>query len=141
MTTTADHDWVTLATRGASGALDAWDEYLMARPASSGLLLNVFAHQWLGEVPDHWCDEDGELLPMHCSDDGDVRLPEVFYGSQVVDCLDGGFIGGLQPTQDNAEAALRLVSFGAVCDALQFLEWDTGDTAVVLQALEVMRTT
>jgi hypothetical protein len=37
-------DWAMLATRGAVGAIDSWDEYLCACRTEKGFLLNVQAH-------------------------------------------------------------------------------------------------
>ena len=130
--------WVTLATRSVSGAIDAWEEYLAARQHRDGILIDIFAHRWLGEVPNDWYDKEGLLLPMGCTEDGDVRLPEVFNGSPVFGYLDGRFIGSLKRVHDGARLELRPITANLVREALDHLGWGTEDAPIVLMTLEAM---
>ena len=115
---------VHIATREVSGATDTWHEELYAIPSEGGVLLGVFAHQALGEVPGDWYDEDGELLPMHRTAAGSLRLPEVFGGQQVVDFLDGMFVGDVQLIGD--AVLVEDAEDDTVRMALGVLEWPLG---------------
>jgi hypothetical protein len=131
---------VLIATRAMSGATDTWHEDLYAIPCEGGVLLSVWGHQALGEVPGDWYDDDGELLPMHQTADGNLRLPEVFLGHQVVDFRDGMFVGHLQPIgdavlMDDAEDDTVRLALGA-------LEWPLGDASLIkMAAMQIFRPT
>ena len=125
---------VHVATREVSGATDTWHEELHAIPCDEGFLLCVMANQALGEVPGDWYDDDGELLPMHQTADGRLRMPEVFGGQPVVDFLDGMFVGELQLignavlVEDAEDDTVRM--------ALGALEWPLVDAEVVMAAVD-----
>ena len=126
-----------VATRGASGALDTWQEYLYAHPGDGGVLLSVWAHQVIGDVPGGWYDEDGELLPMHRTADGELRLPEVFAGQQVVDFMDGMFVGDLEQISDAVH--VEDAEHDTVRLALGELEWTLGDAEDVRVAVDQLQ--
>lgn len=86
-------EWTILASRDASGALDCWTEHLGVRPAPQGLELGLLAPKVLGEIPQDWYDEDGDLLPEYADDMGELRLPDTFNGSRVAD-FDGEYLFG-----------------------------------------------
>jgi hypothetical protein len=125
---------VHVATREASGALDTWHEHLYAIPGEGGVWLGVCGHKALGKVPGAWYDEDGELLPMHRTGDGGLRLPEVFEGQEVVDVIDGMFVGEREligdavPVADLEDDTVRL--------ALGALEWTMFDAEFVKEAVD-----
>lgn len=130
--------WHKLSARENSGAIDSWKEYLSGRLFKGGVMIGVLAPQPLGEVPWDWYDDEGELLPMHRTDDGDIRLPEVFNGKIVVGIEGDTLIGNLQPIDDRSTYWLGSLSPKAIHAALQSLDWNTFDTDKVLLGLQGM---
>lgn len=129
-------EWTTLATCTAQGAVDCWLTHLVARQVHGGVALDVFGETVLGEIPRDWYDEDGNVLPMFRTDDGDIRLPEVFNGSSVTG-HDGEYIlGEMKPAADGSEKILASLRLDDLYDALEQLGWDVDDLEDVRDALE-----
>lgn len=130
-------DWVILAEREGYGRVDSWDEYFAISRHMESYCFCVVRDQWLGEVPDDWFDEDGELLPEHQHENGDLKLPDEIDGCAVLGYKYGGFTGelsaeGWEPVMVPHLTPLR------VRDALSQLQWREGDFGEVWEALKVL---
>jgi hypothetical protein len=131
----ANDGWVTIDSREAYGSIDSWQEYLCARRGAWGFILDVFRHEWLGEVPHDWYDEDGELLPEHQDEDGDLKLPEKVMGVPVFGYAYGGFIGELVSINIDG-VQISDWSDEMVGAALEALRWEGTSLAEVRNALQ-----
>lgn len=127
--------WIALDTQEAYGAVDSWDEYLCALPTDRGFVLNVLRHQWLGEVPQDWFDDDGQPVPEHRDAEGELKLPDEVDGCTVVGFMYGGFVGGLEPAGPD-EVVLNVLTEASVAAALRQLRWDT---SVILKVQGCLR--
>lgn len=126
---------LAIAVREAFGAVDGWDEYLCAFRGPWGFELAAFRYEWLGEVPDDWFDDDGDLLPEHVGPDGDIQLPATLWGQPVVAHRHGGFIGEFQPVSNGGEVQISDCSAPMVEAALEVVGWPTEALADVQAAL------
>ena len=103
--------------------LDIWEDFLCASVSGQGVVLDIRAHECLGEVPDDWFDEDGELLPEHTDDQGDLRVPETMRDSPVTSVQNNNFFSELR-SLDDRPVELPVLSEPAVQDALDHLGCD-----------------
>lgn len=127
--------WVILDTQEAFGAVDSWDEYLCTFRTNRGFILNVLRHQWLGEVPEEWFDDDGRPLPEHQDAEGELKLPDEVDDCTVVGFMYGGFVGGLEPAGPD-EVELSVLTVASVAEALRRLRWDTSVASAVQGCLQ-----
>lgn len=131
-------EWSMIAARPFSGCFEWGEEYLMARKAQGGIALDIFGNQILGEVPDDWFDEDGEPVPTHRAENGEMRLPEMVAGSPIVGCQDGYFVGDLVPVQDFTQVIVTEVTEVAVRRALSELCWEYVPVSELLEKLNAL---
>ena len=114
---------------------DIWEDFLSASVSDEGVILDIRAHACLGEVPDDWFDEDGELLAEHTDDQGDLRMPETMRDRPVISYQNGNFFGELQSLHDRP-VVLPVLSEPEVQEALDKVGWDASDTSEVYAALQ-----
>lgn len=128
-------DGLAIAHREASGAVDRRDEFLCAYRYCGVLHLNVCRYQWLGEVPEEWCDEEGQLLLKYRTSEGGLQLPEVWDGEPVLALVYGGLLGPLEGSFAWEGVEISDCSEGAVREALSTLRWDSSTVSAGLDAL------
>lgn len=128
-------DWLVLADRLGAGAVDWWDEYLGLQGTPGEYTFCILRYQWLGPVPDDWYDDDGELLPKHLDENGDLRLPEKIDDCPVRAHLYGGFVGDLEPAWYDPVTIVELTE-ASVRDALRKISWYQSDFETVWQGIQ-----
>jgi hypothetical protein len=135
----SDREYVILDSREAAGALDSWDEHLCLRRTPLGHELAIYGYELLGEVPDHWYDEDtGEPLPPYRDEFGDIALPAEYERQAVTGVTsDRYLVGSLVPVQDNAVVTLAGTGRSALVVALDALDWPRSALAALMVAVAV----
>jgi hypothetical protein len=128
-------DWELLATREAWGAVDSWDEYLGLKGVPGQYTFSVLRHLWLGEVPEDWFDEEGELLPEHIDEDGELRLPEEADGLPVRAHMYGGFVGDLDTAWHDPVTVTELTE-ASVKEVLRQVGWDQSEFAAIWEGIK-----